>query len=110
LPQVTTLITMARADEAPASGAAGAVASEFAELALWDLVEQGRVRRVAGDRRAEARATAVQPEDLFTIIYTSGTTGRPKGVQLTHANMVSQVHGLPIGLKEYERFLSILPI
>ena len=36
----------------------------------------------------EAAWRAVQPEDVLTLIYTSGTTGPPKGVQLTHANMV----------------------
>jgi long-chain acyl-CoA synthetase len=34
---------------------------------------------------------AVQPDDLLTLIYTSGTTGPPKGVQLTHANLVSAI-------------------
>jgi long-subunit acyl-CoA synthetase (AMP-forming) len=37
----------------------------------------------------EAAWRAVEPEDVLCLIYTSGTTGPPKGVQLTHANMVA---------------------
>jgi long-subunit acyl-CoA synthetase (AMP-forming) len=38
---------------------------------------------------AVAAAEAVQPDDVLTLIYTSGTTGPPKGVELTHANVMS---------------------
>jgi long-chain acyl-CoA synthetase len=79
-------------------------------MSLADLVSRGRKLRGRGDRRAEERAQAVRSEDLFTIIYTSGTTGTPKGVQLTHGAMASQIRNLPFSLFPGERALSILPI
>ena len=41
----------------------------------------------------DAAWQAVEPGDLLTLIYTSGTTGDPKGVQLTHANMLFTMRG-----------------
>jgi long-chain acyl-CoA synthetase len=77
---------------------------------LRDLEIRGEELRQRGDRRAEERIAGIQPEDLFTIIYTSGTTGTPKGVQLTHAGMASQIRNLPFVLTPEDRALSILPI
>jgi long-subunit acyl-CoA synthetase (AMP-forming) len=42
----------------------------------------------------ESAWRAVAPDDLITLCYTSGTTGPPKGVQLTHANLVAEVNGV----------------
>src|SRR4051794_6177031 len=39
----------------------------------------------------EAHWRAVEPDDLLTLIYTSGTTGPPKGVEITHANMMAEL-------------------
>ena len=57
---------------------------------------------------------AVKPSDLLTLIYTSGTTGRPKGVMLTHHNIVSNIKALIRGkffdLYASDRALSFLPL
>lgn len=63
--------------------------------------------------KVEAAKNAVQPTDLATIIYTSGTTGRPKGVMLSHNNIVSNVlitsKRLPLDEKKNVA-LSFLPV
>jgi long-subunit acyl-CoA synthetase (AMP-forming) len=60
----------------------------------------------------EAAWRAVQPEDLLTLIYTSGTTGPPKGVQLTHANLVAGIRGFDqiIAFPDEGRVVSWLPM
>jgi long-subunit acyl-CoA synthetase (AMP-forming) len=59
----------------------------------------------------EAAWRAVAPEDLLTLIYTSGTTGPPKGVQLTHANMLAQLRGAHqvLATQAGDRLVSFLP-
>ncbi len=55
---------------------------------------------------------SVAENDIHTIIYTSGTTGKPKGVMLTHKNIIFDAFGakeyVPVGSRD--RFLSFLPL
>lgn len=52
------------------------------------------------------------PDDLATIVYTSGTTGRPKGVMLSHQNILSNAYNgmRSIALTPDDRLLSFLPL
>jgi long-chain acyl-CoA synthetase len=54
----------------------------------------------------------ISPDTLATIVYTSGTTGKPKGVMLSHLNILSNVYsGLSmVDVRGSDRFLSFLPL
>ncbi|MGD9588008.1 MAG: AMP-binding protein [Pyrinomonadaceae bacterium] len=55
---------------------------------------------------------AAAGDDVALLIYTSGTTGRPKGVPLTHGNIIAELDGINkiLELTDKERILSLLPL
>ncbi len=65
-----------------------------------------------GDANLEATKAAVQPDDLLTLIYTSGTTGFPKGVMLSHDNIISNVKACVeyFVVESNDKVLSFLPL
>jgi long-chain acyl-CoA synthetase len=74
-------------------------------------------RVVVAEHWLPATAPALTPRDgdprsLATIVYTSGTTGRPKGVMLTHHNILTNAHAVLTLIDVYgeDLFLSFLPL
>ncbi len=59
----------------------------------------------------DAAWRAVEPDDVLTLIYTSGTTGPPKGVELTHANMLAECYAVAavVPIEAGTRITSFLP-
>jgi long-chain acyl-CoA synthetase len=78
---------------------------------MTEIRERGIQRLVQGDYSFLERSQRVKAEDLATIIYTSGTTGTPRGVMLSHANIMHNVRTCPslLQITSNDRFLSMLP-
>lgn len=81
-------------------------------ISLKELENAGAKLKNQQPRLIEELKTAVAPEDAATFIYTSGTTGEPKGVMLTHANLISNVldTGADFGFSQNDVPLSVLPL
>jgi long-chain acyl-CoA synthetase len=80
---------------------------------LWThLIQDALSQTLDPERDFRTEALAVEPQDIATVIYTSGTTGVPKGVVLTHANIVSNVYACAprFHFAPSDRILSFLPL
>jgi long-chain acyl-CoA synthetase len=99
LPQVERVVVMQ--DTTTLAGA----------LALGDLMRRGEELRRGSTAALERARELVQPNDLLTIVYTSGTTADPKGVMLTHHNVLANLAMVRevLHVTEQDSFLSVLP-
>lgn len=96
LPELHTVVTVGA--EAPRAGA----------IAFDAFLARGRA---VSDETLAHRAAQVQPQDVLLIQYTSGTTSFPKGVMLSHANMLGDAASVArrMGVSADDRYFSIRP-
>ena len=87
-----------------------AAAAQGAGLRHWAALENEGSE--VPDSTLDARMAALQRGQTATIAYTSGTTGWPKGVMLSHGNILSNIEGFVplVPLRARQRLLSILPL
>ncbi len=81
------------------------------ELGIPDFILEHLDHHIA-DVKPSGTAEKTEPQDLLEIVYTSGTTGDPKGVMVTHANLINNVIAIKkvVDVRPDQTFLSLLPL
>lgn len=81
-------------------------------LTLESMIQEGKDYLKKDPALVRNRAAECKPDDVFTLVYTSGTTGEPKGVMLTHRNVISNVESILqfFSFNENDVALSFLPL
>jgi long-chain acyl-CoA synthetase len=110
LPQLKKIILMSQ-DTKKKTASESESAGEL--VITWNqLLESGRKLQQSQPKLIDDRVAQSKLEDPATVIYTSGTTGTPKGVLLTHSNIVSVLEDLIklIPINKDDVYLSFLPL
>jgi long-chain acyl-CoA synthetase len=96
VPSLTTIYTFDPVDYAP----------------LWSDLWKNEENTEGAQKEVERIKDTIRPDDLATIIYTSGTTGQPKGVMLSHDNIIANIQSTRplIPMVAGDRGLSFLPL
>ena len=79
---------------------------------LNSFIEKGSDFSNTANLTFDSLVNTAKPSDLLTLIYTSGTTGNPKGVMLSHENLIANMEGIGrlIDFENEDIFLSFLPL
>jgi long-chain acyl-CoA synthetase len=101
LPELAEMQTIVSMEETP--GVRTSLPQIVAETPAFDEPAASRIR---------TESLTAEPHDLATIVYTSGTTGTPKGVMLSHGNIVSDLRGslARVPSNTAHQALSVLPL
>ncbi|HLH75764.1 MAG TPA: acyl--CoA ligase [Candidatus Binataceae bacterium] len=104
----------ARAIVGPRNNSALVEAAQRLEVPLWptriDPAGQVQIDELGGKRPVDRPAP--NPTDMVLFLHTSGTTSRPKGVPLTHANVMRSINNIAAhyGLSPADRSLVVMPL